>query len=270
MGRLQVLALAAVAGWAMVGGSARAGQTSSITDTGVGGATVDGTLSPNEYGPGNTYKFTGGGSGFGGTLGGANAALYMKRDASNLYIGFQPGANLNDIVVLHLDTKAGGFTDAQMNDTGDGSRRAASNISGTANDVFPTGILPDYAVTITQFGVFSFELTPGPLNFIVGNTQPFDTGNDAAKFREFSIPLSQIGNPAGAINFFASYVNDAGDFTSNESIPAEAFNGSGNPGNGTADIIHANYDTLTVVPEPASLGLLGVGLAALAFRRRRA
>ena len=270
MGRLQVFALAAVAGWAVVGGSARAGQTSSITDTGIGGATVDGILSPNEYGPGNTYKFTGGGTGFGGTLGGPNAALYMKRDASNLYIGFQPGAALNDVMVLHLDTKTGGFTDAAMNDTGDGSRRAASNISGTANDIFPTGILPDYAVTFTQFGVFSFELTAGPLNFIVGNSQPFDTGTESAKFREFSVPLSQIGSPAGDINFFASYVNDSGSFMSNESLPAEAFNSSGNPGGSTADITHANYDTLSVVPEPASLGLLGMGLSALAFRRRRA
>ena len=66
--------------------------------------TPDGVISANEYGPGNSYSYTGSGGGFGGTLG--SGTLYFQSDATNLYIGFQPGNQLNDNVVIHLDTRA--------------------------------------------------------------------------------------------------------------------------------------------------------------------
>jgi hypothetical protein len=240
------------------------------TDTDLAGAVPDGVISPNEYGPGNSYGYVGGGTGFGGTLGAGT--LYFQSDLSNLYIGFKPGNSLNDNVVIHLDTRSGGFTDAQMNDTADPGRNLLSNLTRDVDDPFAAGILPDYGLVIGQFGIVLFELnagnTPGHLNFV-----QFDgtfTGNNAALAREIAIPRANLGNPAGVINFFASYGSDT-NFMSNESIPSEVFNAGGNPGfdNGGIPVVREFHDQFIMIPEPSSLALLTMG-ALLVLRRRRA
>ncbi len=239
-------------------GVARAALDTTRTDTTSDGATVDGTLSADEYGLGNSFVYTGGGGGFGGTVGGAGAALYMESDASNIYFGFQVGNNLNDNVVIHLDTKSGGFTDSQMNDTADPGRNLLSNLTRDVDDVFPVGVLPDYGIVIGGFGIVSFELnagnTPGHLSFL--DYSGAFTGNGAG-FREYALPRASIGSPS-IVNFFVSYGSDT-NFMSNESIPAEAFNGSGNPGfdNGGSALTHANYDQFVVsIPEVQAWALM--------------
>jgi hypothetical protein len=235
------------------------------------GATVDGVLSTNEYGPGNSYVYTGGGGGFGGTLG--NGSLYLNRDATNLYVGFQQGNSLNDNVVIHMDTRAGGFSDAQMNDTADPGRNLLTNLTRDVDDPFPVGMtngLPDFGIVIGTFGIVSFELTTGSLNFI--NFSGTFTGN-AVPFREYAIPLASIGSPS-VIDFFVSYGSNS-NFMSNESIPPDAFNAGGNPGFdnvGTGlPLVHSNFDRFVSapVPEPATAGLLVLGGAAMLIRRRR-
>src|SRR5262245_16464548 len=62
----------------------------------------------------------GGGGGFGGTLGAGTISMDVV--GSNLNIAFTPGNSLNDIVGLYLDTRAGGFVDADMRDHADGGR----------------------------------------------------------------------------------------------------------------------------------------------------
>ena len=222
----------------------------------------DGVISPGEY----SASYTGGGGGFGGTVGAGT--LYMDSDTNNVYLGFTPGNNLNDNVVIHLDTKPGGFTDATMNDTADPSRNLLTNLTRDVDDPFPAGVLPDYGVTIGGFGEVSFELTGGSLNFLA--FQGDQTGNSPALAREFAIPKASIGNPS-AIDFFVSYGSDT-NFMSNESIPVDAFNASGNPGfdnNGTLlPVVHANNDRF-LLPEPGSLGLLGIAATRLLGRRRR-
>jgi MYXO-CTERM domain-containing protein len=256
-------------------GVANAALTDTRVDLVSSGATVDGTLSANEYGPGNSYVYRGAGSGFGGTLG--NGAIYFKSDATNLYIGYQAGGNLDNNVVLELDTKAGGFTDATMHDGADGGRRGASDLAKSADDAFPSGFLADYAIIIGNFGIVSFELTGGSvdnsLNFLTYSGQ--FTGN-GQNVREFSIPLATIGSGSnGNIDFFAALISDSG-YASNESIPASpALQANGNPGFGdgqfggtTGTPGYANFDRFTTVPTPGALALLGLGGLVTGRRRR--
>src|SRR5688500_14054491 len=196
-----VITLAGVAGTLAGGQSAFAALAQSSTDPNplLSNVVDDGVISPGEYAA--TYA-NGGGSGFGGTLGGGT--IYMDADATNLYIGFDPGGDLNDIVALHLSTAPGGFSDADMNDQADGGRRAVSNLAGNADDSFP--VLPEFGVAIANFGTVIFQLnagnTPGHLGFI--SFEGDQTSNNPNLIREFEIPLALLGNPT-AIDFFAGY-----------------------------------------------------------------
>lgn len=249
---------------------AMAALVDSRQDTTAAGAVVDGVLGAGEYGNG-AYSYTGGGAGFGGTLG--NGVIYMDSDANNLYIGFQPGGDLNDNVAIMIDSRGGGFVDADMDDQADGGRRAVSNQTANADDAYPAGVLPDFGMVIGNFGIVLFELnagnTPGHLNFV-----SFDgtfTGN-APTFREFAIPLATLELSASdvvansCLNFFAAYVSDS-SFNSNESIPVSpALNAGPNPGFDGPSAGYANHNEFCIVPEPASL--LALGLLGAIIRRR--
>ena len=252
MKRVRTFAATAVIGMGIL--SVPAAVDAAVTD--------DGVISPGEY----SAVYTGGGSGFGGTVGAGQ--LHLGTDGTTLFLGFQPGGALNDNFVMHLDTRAGGFTDAQMNDTADPGRNLLSNLTRDVDDALP--ILSDFGIVIGPFGQVSFELnegnTPGHLAFV--SFEGDQTGNDAGLAREFELPLATLGNPQ-TINFLVSYGSDT-NFMSNESIPADTFNAGGNPGfdNGGAPVVRTTFATFNV-PEPASMGLVAIG-AFLLGRRRRA
>ena len=200
-----------------------------------------------------------------------NGLLYMNSDATNLYIGFDPGADLNDNVVIFLDSRSGGFTDAQMNDVSDPGRNLSSNLTRDVDDIMPIGA--DFSVVIGDFGIVVFELNAGNSSGHLGFVDFVDTNpdtNSSTLFREVSIPLSTLGNPS-LVDFFTIYGSDD-NFISNEGIPNP--NIANNPGydnnaNGGGPVTWANYDRFVVVPEPASLTLFGLGALAICRRRRR-
>lgn len=226
----------------------------------------DGVISADEYGDANAHVYTGAGTGFGGTVG--NGSLYMDFDATNLYVGFQFGNNLNDVAVIFFDTKAGGFTDATMNDTSDGGRSLITNLTRDSNDVFP--FEADYALIIGGFGAVTFELTSESLNF-----QQFDgtfTGSDPTQAREVSIAKSdfEIGS---SFDFFVAYGSES-NFMSDEAMPGQTFSGSGNIGfGGSGDVVWSRYNRFQAVPGPGALSVFALGglpiLGALLRRRRQ-
>jgi hypothetical protein len=204
------------------------------------------------------FYMNGGGGGFGGTVGAGT--LHVDSNSTNIFFGFDPGADLNDNAVLYLDTRLGGFADSQMNDRADGARSATSNLTRDSNDVFP--VSPDFAIVFGSFGTVVFELTThggnestetnGHLTFHV--FQGDQTGNSASLVREIALSRSLLGNPV-QIDFFMAYAADS-MFNSNESLPGSALNASGNPATGsvggTVTYDNANRFIVAAIPEPGS------------------
>jgi hypothetical protein len=219
-----------------------------------------------------TYNYTGAGSGFGGTVG--NGVISLDTDNTNLYVRMSMGTGgLDNLITIMLDSRAGGFRDADMDDQADGGRRAVSQLANAVDDAFDPNFLPDFGLVLGNFGSVLFELnagnTPGHLNFL-----SFD-GSTSVPVRDFTIPLATLGVGAGGnIDFFVAYTSDSG-YMSNESIPAyDPLQSGGNPGFGDGQFGGTfgsagvgNYNRLTTVPTPGSLAL--VGLASLIVGRRR-
>jgi hypothetical protein len=246
---------------------AMAGLIDTRTGPGGGTHTQNGVLGANEFGAGNSLSYTGGGTGFGGTLG--NGTIYMDSDATNLYIGVQVGGNLNDNIVMYLNTNNGaGFTSStQMDDNSDPGRGRSSDMmsNGTAS----WAINAQYSFVIGSFGAVLFELQG---NGNQHNFLQYDgtfTGNGTG-FREYSISLASINalSSRSYIDWFSIYTSDSG-FMSNESISVQGFNAGGNLGfdNGGNALIIENYNRYQV-PTPGSLALAGLG-GLMAGRRRR-
>jgi hypothetical protein len=260
----------ALAALALASASASAGLITTRTSSGTS-ASLDGVLAANEYGPGNANLYTGGGAGFGGTLGGSQ--MYMNSDASNLYIGIQLGNAINDNVVVYLNTRdTGGFNSStQMDDASDPGRGRSSDpmSAGTVN----LPIFAQYSFVFGQFGAVLFELSPNGTPHTFKSFSGQFTGN-AQNFREYSLSLADLGGALGSrsyIDWLAVYTSDSG-YMSDETVPfQDSFTGLGNPGfdnNGRpADL--DNWDRLEVVPAPSAIALLGLG-GLVAARRRRA
>jgi hypothetical protein len=219
-------------------------------------------------GPGLQTFSNGAGSGFGGVLGastapsGTNGSLGFEVVGTDLRITFTPatGGSVNDYVALFLDTRAGGFSDAQMSDTADGGRTAISNPTSGGNVNLP--ISPDFGYAFWDNSnpqVVGFELTAGNtaghLNFV--------TGSYIAGTRTAIIPLAVLGNPT-QIDWVAVYTSGTG-FMSNEAMPGPAL-GSGNIGFG-GQVTVSGFNRY-VIPTPGAAALLGLGGLAMARRRR--
>ncbi len=252
---LSVLALA---------GTSFAGLVDAQADNAPGASSFvdDGVVNAGEY---STSWNNGAGAGFGGTLGGGT--ISMDTDGTNLYIAFQSAGTVDNNVALWLSTDPGnGFTNAEMDDSGDPGRNAISNFVGG-----PFGVnMPsraEYGIVFGNFGNVTFITAASPSSLTFDIFQGDQTGGTY----EIAIPLASLGAGASYVNWWAGYTSDS-TFASDETIPAQGdYNLNGNPGfnedPGDSDLVWDNFNQFQL-PTPGAVSLFGLaGLAAM--RRRR-
>ncbi|HMO51716.1 MAG TPA: PQQ-dependent sugar dehydrogenase [Kiritimatiellia bacterium] len=232
-------------------------------DLTVASPVVDGVLSANEYGPGNTYSFTGGGAGFGGQFG--NATLRMKSDAQNLYIAFSNLGVPTDAnqYLVYLNTRPGGLQpNGGMDDNADSARRNTSilSLNGTETVTFQDGAstgAPDFALVfnnrISGSGGFSalYELAPSGQSHGLVTHQRAGLGTSTV---EFSVPLASLGlSPGDPVEFAGLNISETG-FLSNEGLPATGL--GANPGFADSQtFVFADFHRFTTFAVGPQIGL---------------
>ena len=190
-------------------------------------------------------------------------ALYVNNVGN--YLNVAIAGNLvngsNDKILLFIDCRAGG-----INNLGAWSPRNNSpyySMQNLNNSItFDAGFFPDYILGINQaFGDVFFDLYDMPNNSSVflgsANSSPnfgFIGNADIGVFTqgfELKIPMNELGNPIGNIQFFTMMVNDPGEFAttfvSNQFL-TPAGQGENNYGNGFIDFGAA-------APNPVSYAL---------------
>ncbi|HOC56662.1 MAG TPA: PEP-CTERM sorting domain-containing protein [Verrucomicrobiota bacterium] len=212
-----------------------------------------------------------GNSSWGGAVGLGTLSLTHTSTDLNITLTKGPG-NLDNALVLYIDSVAGGFMDTStLSDDGDGARSAISGYTSTGNGggpgrstmTFLSGFEPDYAVAIEGGYASLFGLASGgqwSLSWITGANQ---SGSGSPTF-SLSFPLANIGvADGGSFDLFGTYVSGTG-YRSQEAI---AGNDSGSDGwNPFTQTSFVTY----MVPEPSTLTLLCLpGLAVLYRIRRR-
>lgn len=245
-----------VAATSLVAGHALA-VVVTINDTTPGTATNDGSINVGEY----VGSSSGINSGFGNVIG-SNSTLHVDSSSSGgLNFGLvSGGGDLKDIVVIYIDSIAGGFSDTTtLNDQQDGGRRAISgnSSSGQSEITFAPGFQADYAITIEAGFSGLFQLVAGgnnSLGFVRGNNLT-PSGNAGAGAWELDLTLSDIGlAPGDSFDYVATYISESA-FRSNEFHGVASFTGA-NPGFNDVTLSAGDFNTFVSVPE-ASVVLFG-------------
>jgi hypothetical protein len=227
-----------------------------------------------------------GASGFGGAVG--NGSVTISDTSSSMTVTFNRGlsGNLDNDLVLYLDTQPGGFSDtSQFSDNGDGGRTAISgfNSSNPSRTIatFASGFQADYAISIENSFIGVFGLVAGgnnSLNFLFGQGQSSVDSDASYSITITAAQMSQIGLTAGSGQSFLFVGSEDSDsaYRANETIGNSITTPDG-PGsapnsgfNGTQLFTQSLSYTLVSTPEPSTLALLGIfGAGALMVLHRR-
>ncbi|HMP73722.1 MAG TPA: PQQ-dependent sugar dehydrogenase, partial [Kiritimatiellia bacterium] len=234
-------------------------------DTSSLGATLDGTISPNEYGPANSYTFSGGGAGFGGQFG--QATLHMNSDPTSLYIGFSNLGVPTDAnqYLIYFNTRPGGLqpNGLDMDDSTDDGRANLTRMTrdGTETVTFQDGSssgAPDFALLFNNrpspdgFAAL-FELRPaGQLHELISH----ENAGLGTTTVEFKLPLAALGLPGGGAVDFAAFNISGTGWLSNEGFPNP--NLPSNPGfSENTTLVFSNFHRFTTFQAGPQIGLTG-------------
>ncbi len=175
--------------------------------------------------PAGATNYAGNGNtGFGGPVG--NGVLSVTDDHTNITVNLQRGSsgNLNDVLVIYIDTGAGGLTNtAGLTDTGGGGgdeQKAISGFDGSNRSllVFTNGFRPSYAIAIKKDYMDVWNISnPSSFSFLSGA----GGYNSASANFTLTFPASQIGlaaNVSTNIRIFGTLLNPNGAYRSTEAI----------------------------------------------------
>jgi len=219
-----------------------------------------------------------GSSGFGGAVG--NGSLVVDDNVAGvLSFTLTKGTSgaLNDALVIYFDTISGGINNtSSLTDSADALRKATSGYNGSARSLltFASGFSADYAIALKNdfAGLWSLSNAASLPWQTSANLQAVGgTGPNATSYT-FSINASSLGltaNSGQTFSFFTTYLADSA-WRSTETLGASY---SGSPSAGHSAFTAAGSNSYTLIPEPSSSLLMGLGLAglvALRLRRHRA
>lgn len=214
-----------------------------------------------------------GNSGFGGPIG--LGSLTLTDDGTTISGTVNKGPNgFNDVLVLYIDSVAGGFSDTSgFADANDGLRKAISGFDGGGNRSLLTfnGMLPDYAIALgpssDNFGGL-WQLANGGNNSLpfINSVNLNPTGNPNSPTYTFSFNVADIGLAPNSGSTFALL----GTYTSNSGYRSdEAMAGNDAGTQGWNPFLQTALVTYTIVPEPTSAAFLGFAALIGTFYARR-
>ncbi len=218
-----------------------------------------------------------GATGFGGPVGTGSLTITDSVAGMNVTLNRGGGA-LNDALVLYFDTQPGGFVDnSTFGDNGDGGRTA---ISGTNNGnpsktLVSLPFAADFGMAIENGFIGVFSLASGGNNSFTFQFGQGQSGNNSDPSYTINISpaqMLQMGLTAGSgqtFQFVGSYISTSA-YRSNETIGTSVTvpgDGAGNAGFSNPQSFSEGI-SYTLVPEPATIGLLLISSMGLLARRR--
>ena len=211
-----------------------------------------------------------GSTAWGGTVGNGNIVI---DDNSSGILTFTLNATVpGNALVLYIDSKTGGFNSTSgFQDGADALRRAISGYDSTANNGGvgkSTTIMPfsaDYAIGVDGGWGGLWELANGGDNSLTYRATALAGGFGSGNVLTLNVSdLGLTANSGQSFNFFAMMVSGSG-YTSPELIGASSISGASGWGNTQTVGVGSTY---TLIPEPSTPLLMGLGLAGLLALRR--